>query len=68
MENKTYEIVDSVEKLEEAAIYDMPFLKKFYIEGMNTEIIGERPLGFVEMYFSDSLDKDYCADLWVKYM
>lgn len=59
---------DKVEKLEEAAIYDMPFLKKFYIEGMDTEIIGYRPLGFVEMYFSDSLDKDYCADLWVKYM
>ena len=59
---------EKVEKLEEAAIYDMPFLKKFYIEGMDTEIIGYRTLGFVEMYFSDSLDKDYCADLWVKYM
>lgn len=58
---------DKVEKLEEAAIYDMPFLKKIYIEGYDTELIGERVVGFIEMYFTDEADKDYCADLYARY-
>ncbi|MBQ1996217.1 MAG: leucine-rich repeat protein, partial [Clostridia bacterium] len=56
-----------VEKLEEAAIYDMPFLKKIYIEGYDTELIGERVVGFIEMYFTDDADKDLCADLYARY-
>ena len=59
---------EKVEKLDDCAVYDMPFLKKIYVEGMNTEFGKIRAIGFIEMYFSDSVEKDYCADLWAKYM
>ncbi len=58
---------DKVEKIGEAAFYSLPFLKKIYVEGMTTEINGERPLGFRELYIKDGVDRDEFADKYIEY-
>ena len=56
-----------IEKLEGYAVYDMPFLTKIYIEGKETKL--ERySIGYLETYFKDGVDKNYCAELWAEYM